>query len=419
MKTTGEWCFGTNMMSCALQLEKWQETNCRVCPKARFFNEKTGRMPKYYCAIQEQIEEQAGGVSRWVNVRTYDAVHEQTTCKFIGKRDDEPQEQHVVIDAHEFEKGHRIVSVDVASGQDKTTTQVIDTQAEETDDAMLDFGETSVMQNETTKSVFFDGLKQAMTGDLSQQGIRELARKTAKQVAGNVTMDDELRRKYDEVAARIAADGCIPGMTETQFKQKIHDDVKQISEAFTFEEHKQIAYTPLVLQHVAWDYAIRARRMAADLRISETKKLCRAVDEIHKQLLDTLAKDLDKKHRDRLLDAAKEWMTDTGNDQTILWLQVTQAYMTQRPEDGYRDLRVLAMCAILLAEWIFDYQEKIDVMVAERLHTELTPIPWPHLKGMVELMNGFIQDMTIERNQQIETCMRVMTNRMNKIKWIE
>lgn len=405
MKTTGEWCFGTNMMSCALQLEKWQETNFRVCPKARFFNEKTGRMPKYYCAIQEQIEEQAGGVSRWVNVRTYDAVHEQTTCKFIGKRDEPAQEQQqVVIDAHEFAKWQR---VEMPVKAEPVQEQAKPERREMTDDELVDEFERAIKPD----------VASVVNGKLSDAEMQSRAHMAAEQFFKRTGFRMVDIKRAKRLMAMFA--NKVDEMKEQAFKEQVKRDTERLQNAFTFDEHLQITYTPLVLQHVAWDYAIRARRMAADLRISETKKLCRSVDEIHKQWLDTLANDLDKKHRDRLLDSAKEWMTDTGNDQTILWLQVTQAYMTQRPGAGYRDLRVLAMCAILLAEWIFDYQEKIDVMVAERLHTELTPIPWPHLKCMVELMNGFIQDMTIERNQQIETCMRVMTNRMNKIKWIE
>lgn len=372
MKTTNEWCFGQSLTSCATALSRWEYVNCMNCAKARFVNIKTGRMPKYHCAIQAQIEQQAADGTP-VNVRTFDAVHGRTECAmFRGCDNNEPETP--VIDAHEFAQGVCMNHPDANGVQTELQTK------------------PQTAERPATPRP-----------EMSQAEAREQAEQIQK-------------RRMDEIATRIANDG-LPD--EWTFRKQIKDDVNEIMESFTFEEHKRIAHIPLVIQFVAWHYAIRARRYAADQRIAIVKPLARAVDKMHTQWMDTLRLDLDYIHIRRLEQAAEQFMADTGNDQTILWLQVKQAYMTQHPDDIYMDLRALAMCAILLAQFVLDYQSRIDRMVSERLHAALRPIPWPHMNGLIELMKGYVDDWKIETTPNIEMCMKIMNNRIGCIRWIE
>lgn len=408
MKTTDSWCFGTSLVSCAMALDAWQQTNCRECTKARWYNEKTGRMPKYHCAIQEQIERQAneGGA---VNVRSYDAVHEQPVCLFINKQQAEPQEhERPVIDAHEFAKGE---CIEIPVEQEQQAEPVQETAPEIDDDALAQAIIDSLR----------DDLMAASANDkMTETEIQARARMAAKRFAEKTGMADnpEIREQVlQKIREKIGNDP--RRLQETLFKQQIKNDVRELEQAFTWDEHMKISYVPLVLQVVAWNYAFKARQIAVDNRIPQTIKLSRAIKQIHKQWYDYIERDLSKQHIQQIEQAANEWEQDTGNDQMILWLQVQQAYLTQRPNAGYRDIRVYASCALLLAEFVVDYQKKIDVMVSERLQRPLEPINWPYLNGMVELMRGFIQDETIEHTPNIDMCMRILANRVGRIKWIE
>lgn len=310
-------------------------------------------MPKYHCAIQEQIEEQAGGISQWVNVRTYDAVHGQQVCKFIVRREQE-QETPEIIDAHEFAQGKQIV-VPVEPESEKPVT-------------------------------------------LAKPKPRELDER-----------EKELLERMKN-GAPVATD---------LFRKQIHDDVMEKLDKFTWDEHMRITYVPLVVQFVAWHYAMMAKKESADRRISELKPMSRAIVDMRKKFVGTLGLDLSRAHIQRLEDAAEQWMDETRNEQTIMLLQIKQAYMDKYRDVPYMDLRVFAMCAMLLADYVNDYQEKIDAMICERLNRPVNSLQWQYMVGLKELMKGIVDEYIIEPTLHIKQCLAVMTNRLGKIKWIE
>ena len=67
-------------------------------------------------------------------------------------------------------------------------------------------------------------------------------------------------------------------------------------ETFTWDENMMIAFVPLVISKIAWWYAEKVMKYCADHRISEVKKLGRAIKEVRTKYIDDLRKDLDFAH---------------------------------------------------------------------------------------------------------------------------
>ena len=65
MNTTNERIFAkdTDMMF-------WQQDNCTQCAKAVWYNARLGRCPKHNCALQRDMEAQAGGEME-INERSF------------------------------------------------------------------------------------------------------------------------------------------------------------------------------------------------------------------------------------------------------------------------------------------------------------------------------------------------------------
>lgn len=99
----------------------------------------------------------------------------------------------------------------------------------------------------------------------------------------------------------------IPGalVTEAQFKKQVHDDTMNMLETFTFRENMDIAFVPLIITEVAWYYALKVVKYAADNRISEVKKLSRTVRALREEYISTCRKDLDNKHIEKMEKAAE------------------------------------------------------------------------------------------------------------------
>lgn len=364
MKTTSDLCFGHSLATCGMALDAWQDNNCRRCAKARFLNADTGRKPKYYCAIQAQIETQAE-TGEPVNVRTYNAVHGLPECVFIKRSEREPTTP--VIDAHEFAKGE---IVEQAVPDKRTETK----QAEPPTQSLP---VTSTIPDRETR-------------------LKEIA--------------EQIKRDNNPV---------LPNPDDARFREQIKEDVDELMRAFTWEEHKYIAYVPIVMNIVAFRYAFMAKQYAADNRIPELKIMSRAITALYKEFVESLRKDLDATHIQRVMDATDDWMNDTANDQMILQVQVANAYLNQFTPIKHQQLFVYATCCRLIAQLVLDFQRDIDAMINKRLGRELYPTPWPFMPRITHLMDGIIQDKDIVPTETIKCCIAVMRNRMVKIKWIE
>ena len=60
----------------------WQCLNCERCVRAVWYNERTGKFPKYRCRVQEEID-MAAVTDGYVSERTYNAVRQSQRCPYI------------------------------------------------------------------------------------------------------------------------------------------------------------------------------------------------------------------------------------------------------------------------------------------------------------------------------------------------
>ena len=102
MKLTNERIFAkdTDMMF-------WQQDNCTQCAKAVWYNARLGRCPKHNCALQRDMEAQAGGEME-INERSFRVLHGVKRCPLFKPKDTTPDDSPV-YDAHDFAKGKQIV----------------------------------------------------------------------------------------------------------------------------------------------------------------------------------------------------------------------------------------------------------------------------------------------------------------------
>ena len=98
MKTINERIFAkdTDMMF-------WQQDNCTQCAKAVWYNARLGRCPKHNCALQRDMEAQAGGEME-INERSFRVLHGVKRCPLFKPKDTTPDDSPV-YDAHDFAKG--------------------------------------------------------------------------------------------------------------------------------------------------------------------------------------------------------------------------------------------------------------------------------------------------------------------------
>lgn len=369
MKTTSQQCFKTPNHLCA-----WQSNNCDRCKKAVFYNQRLNRMPAYRCAVQRQIEDQQLGEME-INQRTFDAV-QSTTCQFFVARVEEPE----VLD---FSKGESLVKKDVLK---EPANEFANGNANEV--------QTKTKAQPKTEPTTIEELVkggypvQVMLPEMYRQHQMDLWTK------GRPMMHD---------------------IHEKAFKDEVKDGVREMLDAFTWNENMQIAFVPLIISKIAWWYAEKAMQYCVDNRISVTKKLSRAIKEMRIRYVDELKKDLDLRHINHVERQALQFIEECKKDFLIFELQVSQAIKTEYPTMPDEMLRKDALCGIMMVEFLKRHNGMMDKIIAAKMG-QSTSITSPHMVALETLLDAYMPEgFKIKNTRQIDLCLNVLENRVRAI----
>lgn len=369
---TNKPCFAS---SNALML--WQEENCLCCKKAVWYNQRLKKMPQYRCAVQRQIEEQSAG-EECVTDRTYNATREKH-CPFFKPKDENVEQKAEVLD---FSKGESLIS-ETSVQDDENFTQP-QQKAEE----------------QPRKCVKSDAHPDA--------ALLKLSRETGVQYEA---LKDAERRMFETITAKAELP---PIFHEDKFKKQIKDDTYLMLETFTWKENMMIAFVPLVISHLAWIYAEKVRSYCAEQRIPETVKLSRAVKHVWNEYQDSLKKDLNARHIERINKQTEQFHNLYANDFTILWYCVDSEYKKEYPDDDLRNMHVDAFVSILMCRFLVDHNKRMDKIIEAKLGFAQS-IKNPYINKLETCMDAYCGNYTIMNTPNIDACLRILQKNINDI----
>lgn len=206
---------------------------------------------------------------------------------------------------------------------------------------------------------------------------------------------------------------------EREFKEMVKKDTEKMMTAFTEREHIQMAFIPLVLADLAFYYADRCRRYAADKRIEILKKLGRAYDELKRSYIDQVSKDLDMKHQKNIHIQRDEFMAEYRNDFTILWFTVNNEFMRKMPNYPYSDMRTDAICGILMIDLLYENNTRMDKVIAERLGEVRQSIHDPKLDALRSILDAYAGEVGNfdYKNKDVILAKKIIMRRMNEVEF--
>lgn len=365
MKTTTQQCFKS-----AYALYVWQERNCQKCKKAVCYNQKTGKMPQYRCAVQRQIEgQQLGDVE--INQRTFDAVQE-SKCKYFVTDVEQPE----ILN---FSKGESLVTAGVYLA---TATKP-----------------QPVIQDKKPKEKIHDAtlMRMAMESGISLNALEEAEKRMFETIKKN---------------------GFLPptSLDEARFRQQMRNDTQKMLDTFTWQENMMIAFVPLIISRIAWWYAEKVMKYCADHRIQEVKKLGRSIKDLRQRYIDDLRKDLDLKHINNVETQAMKFIDECSRDFQLLWFQVNGAIKNEYPDMPYSDMRTDAWCGVLMVDFLKRHNADMDKVIAAKMG-QSTSITNPHMVSLATLLDAYLPQGFIlkDERRQIGLCIRVLANRIRTI----
>lgn len=205
-------------------------------------------------------------------------------------------------------------------------------------------------------------------------------------------------------------------LQERQFKEQCNADTERIMHNFTFDEHVQIAFVPLIIGEVAWHYAEKVLRYCAEKRISEVKKLSRTVRDLRERYLYELGKDLDTKHRLHTFQQAEDFINECRMDFQILYFSTNNELNHQCAQLPHDEMRTYAYLAMLFCKEVREHEARMTELIRRKLGSAREG-HIPCFEQLHTCMEAYLGNMTVQKTATIQTAMKIFQKNLSKIEF--
>lgn len=208
---------------------------------------------------------------------------------------------------------------------------------------------------------------------------------------------------------------------QRDFRQEVKTDVQRILNAFTFEEHVQITFVPLVLNEIAWHYAYRAMQVSKQERIQDLRKLSRVLKELHKTYERTVCQDLLPSDLTRIQRQTEEFMQENAYHFQIMYYTASNIFTKQYGKVQFEDMRIYAILAMLVIQYIDQHNKRCDEMLAQRLGKIKAAKRMPAIDSLYSGMDAFTGELPAPFNfndPNLQMCLGILRNNLLKCQWV-
>lgn len=206
---------------------------------------------------------------------------------------------------------------------------------------------------------------------------------------------------------------------EEAFRKECKDNVQKMLKAFTFDEHMQIAFTPHIIIDTIWYFVDKVQAYCRDHRISEVKKLSRAINELRERYRQELRKDLSQKHLDQIHEKSVHWRELNNYHMQIMFFSMSNTLLKEYKSQDYLECMNWAYCAMKLCKLGKSYNDEINQMIRERLGEAKDAPPHWILDKLYAIMDAHLPEGFKVDDTQIDMCMVIFRNNLKQIKYSE
>ena len=206
---------------------------------------------------------------------------------------------------------------------------------------------------------------------------------------------------------------------ELALRKEACDTVQKMLKAFTFEEHMSIAFTPHVIIDTIWYFVDKVQAYCKEHRISEVKKLSRAIKELRERYRQELRKDLSQKHLDQIHEKSVHWRELNNYHMSIMFFAMGNTLLREYKSQDYLDCMNWAYCAMKLCKLGKSYNDEINQMIRERLGEAKDAPPHWILDKLYAIMDAYLPEGFKVDDTQIDRCMIIFRNNLKQLKYSE
>ena len=208
---------------------------------------------------------------------------------------------------------------------------------------------------------------------------------------------------------------------ESDFKKEMAIDTNKMLDVFSFKENMEIAFFPLVITEIAWNFAFKVLDLAARDKISETKKMSRAVKMLREKYVKDCMIDLDRKHFDHITESTEKFMETCGKDFTILYFSTNNELKRTSYDLPYLDMRTYAYMSLAMIDVLVEHNKNMDKLIQERLgdDTRLLSDGIPMTtKALKECMEAYMSPAQYVRINHIQTSIKILLNKISQCEFV-
>lgn len=161
-------------------------------------------------------------------------------------------------------------------------------------------------------------------------------------------------------------------------------------------------------------YRDKVMKYCAEHKIPETVKLSRAVKHVRQEYVDSLKKDLDARHIQRIEKQTEEFFKEYTSDFTIFWYCVNGQYKKQFPGDIYKDMKTDAFLGVLMCRFLVDHNKRMDKIIESKMGFAQS-IKNPYMDKLETCLDAYCGNQVIECDTNIKACLKVLEKNINEI----
>ena len=205
--------------------------------------------------------------------------------------------------------------------------------------------------------------------------------------------------------------------TEDEYLQQIHSDVMYRLQAFDFQKNMQMSLAPLMIKCIAWEYAMKARDLCAEMKISETRKTARYLTEKFKEFDRDLAKWLRNGSYLMLQKEAQKLKTVYADDFSTIYYTAKNMYRSDFPNIEYVEMRVNAVCSMVMIKVWKKINKWSDEQIIKRFGANSPRSIDPTMDDLYNAMDAFAGPDKLKFNNHLNNAVNLIFNHLMKVKF--
>lgn len=224
-----------------------------------------------------------------------------------------------------------------------------------------------------------------------------------------------------DIKRHMSCHSGIKASCEKDFHNEISLDLKEMQKSFSFKEIMEIAFFPLVITEMAWHFTDKVLELAAADKISDTKKLSRAVKELRKKYVSDCLIDLDRSHFSHMVAETDKFIRECSRDFTLLYYSANNELKRTSFNLRYLDLRTWAYVSLAMIDALIEHNRRMDAVIAERIGrgSRLMSSSMPKtVEALRECLAAYMSPARYERMPHISNSISIILNKIRQCDFV-